>query len=156
MTTGTQRFEQGTLLAAIPSPQSREGSQSPCSDNANRMKQEMASSNVKFSDKIEGKSSLPKSGDLLDRRVSDTTSGGSKGQDAFGMGEGDASGEVAIAWDEKDSEERRQRGLSGEASTSHFYSTSLSDSPAVPAQTSNLTSSNEPVPISPFIAIYYA
>ena len=155
MTIVKQGFED-TLLAASPSPQSRETSQSPHSENVNRLKQGTTRSDVNSSDKIEGESSLPKSGDLLDRRVSDTTSEGSKGQDAFEMGGCDASGEVAIVWDEKGSEERRQRGLSGEASTSHFYSTSLSDSPAVPAQTSNFPSTNEPVPISPFIAIYYA
>ncbi|KAG0604949.1 hypothetical protein M758_9G021400 [Ceratodon purpureus] len=139
-----QGFEQRTPLAASPFSQFREGSRSPRSDNVNRTKQETASSNFKFSDKIEGESSLPKSGDLLDRRVSDTASVGSKGQDAFGMGGGDPSGEVAIVWDEKGSEERRQRGLSGEASTSHFNSTSLCDSPDVPAQNSNFPSSNEP------------
>ena len=61
------------------------------------------------------------------------------------MGEGDA---VGIVWDEKGSEERRQRGLSGEASTSNVDSATLRDTPA--------QTSNEPVPISPFIAIYYA
>lgn len=111
---------------------------------------------MKSSDNTEEKSSLPKSDDHLRRRSSDVTSEGSKGQDALGMTEGDACGEVTTVCDEKGSDERRQRGLSGEASTSHSQATSLFDSPAVPAQTFNSPPSSKPVPISPYIAICYA
>jgi len=156
MTTGKQGFEQGIHLVASPSPQSCEASQSSHPDNADRLKQETSRSNVKSSHNIEGKSSLPKSDDLLQRRSSDATSEGSKGQNALGMAEGDVSGEVATVCDDKGSDERRQRGLSGEASTSHSHASPLFDSPAVPAQTSNSPPSNKPVPISPYIAIYYA
>lgn len=156
MTTGKQGFEQGIHLAASPSPQSCEVSQSSHPDNVDRLKQEISTSNGKSSDNIERKSSLPKSGDHIQHRSSDATSEGSKGQDASRMAEGDASGEVATVCDDKGSDERRQRGLSGEASTSNSHATSLFDSPAVPAQTSNSPSSNKPVPISPYIAICYA
>lgn len=154
MTTGKQGFEQGIHLAASPSPQACEATQSSHPDNVDRLKQEMSTSNVKSNDNVEAKSSLPKR--EHHRRSSDVTSEGSKGQDAFRMTEGDASGEVATICDDKGSDERRERGLSGEASTSHSHATSLFDSPAVPAQTSNSPSSNKPVPISPYIAICYA
>lgn len=152
MTTGKQGFEQGIQLAASPSPQSGEASQSSHPDNVDRVKQELSRSNVKSSDNIEGMSSMPKH----QHRSSDATSEGSKGRDASGLAEGEASGEVATVCDDKGSDERRQRGLSGEASTSHSRATPHFDSPAVPVQTFNSPSSDKPVPISPYIAICYS
>jgi hypothetical protein len=151
MATGKQGMEQGSHVAASPSLQSCEASQSSHPDSTDSM--EPKGSKIKVSPRTKKKnevsSKLSKGSLIVSRHSHDANIEENRGQQEVSVVTvGNGSGDAATVWDERGCEERRQRGLSGETSTSHSHATSPADSPAVVAQTSISPSSHKLVQTS--------
>lgn len=125
-------------MAASPSLQSCEASQSSHPNSTDSM--EPKGSKIKVSprskEKNEVSSKLSKGSPVVSRHSNDANIEENRGHHEVSVVTvANGSGNVATVWDERGCEERRQRGLSGETSTSHSHATSPSDSPAVVVQT---------------------
>jgi hypothetical protein len=149
MTIRKQGMEQGTSKAASPSPQSAEVSQSSHPEFTHP-RPDATASTVEVPRKSAASSKLSISALRIARQDSDPTSEGSRGQAVVTI-MGNGTGETSTLWETKSSEERRQRGLSGEGSTSHSLATSPSDSPAITPPVSSSPLHHKQVLFIPFI-----